>query len=797
MPPRLNKRQQRELEELEALGGKPGVEVHDESESDQEPAPKVQQGGKLMAGDDNDSDDEDIDQTKPSKSRKSKKKKKKAVVDSPKPETPKPPQPTSTPKAAAPTPSTSKKSLKKARAKEKKAANEELDQALAELSLKYASSQNTTPQTVTGQTFSDLLSVSVQHLDSDAEMRKFFGSKVVQASKASSSGPQAGGAGSSRRHAPAVRSQLTRPQPTWWAAKGREGLRIRVLTEDEVDAKLKRHGWEAVPQEKWWTVEYSKRYKSLTKVFMGTVYSGDPQGFWDLLSRSPWHADTLLQVSEVYRHREEYAPAFDFVDRALFTYERAFVGAFNFTSGVNRLEFDLVENRPFYLAVHRQVADLHRRGCVRTSFEFAKLLYSLDPWSDPHGALLHLDFLAIKSGMHQWLLDVYGLFDGKNSESRRINPSLLPGWAYARALALRVAGSDNYKSTAALKDALSDFPTVVPLLADKLEVSLQASVRAHPDFKIETGAIGLKPAESILHLLSHLYAQKSSILWKDHSSWFLETVTSTFPSSSLPSKLPITQRRKDFLSLYSNLEPRYSIYRHLIVLETNHRNLFPFIDVNLEQARGLVCDPMPPVTALNKYDNGYFEHVDDLMSFARRRTRRERELDERRLAQMVPDVNFRQQLQGFFNANPNFQDRFPGGILQFAQAIAQLPPDVLEDMMLAGAMNEGGEGGGGMPGGLLDIEDLNAAAPAPIMVQGEAPAWLGAAQGEGIDWDDEGEEQVEGENGDEDEEDEEDISPMPRAIRNILGRFWGRAPASEESSSEEEEEELLDNMGVD
>jgi hypothetical protein len=79
-----------------------------------------------------------------------------------------------------------------------------------------------------------------------------------------------------------------------------------------------------------------------------------------------------LQVSEVYRHREgkiivlpamvsiadhcvEYAPAFDFVDRALFTYERAFVGAFNFTSGV-RLEFDCVENRTFYLAVHGQVA---------------------------------------------------------------------------------------------------------------------------------------------------------------------------------------------------------------------------------------------------------------------------------------------------------------------------------------------------------------------------------------------------------------------------------------------------------
>lgn len=74
-------------------------------------------------------------------------------------------------------------------------------------------------------------------------------------------------------------------------------------------------------QEKWWTVEYSKKYTSITKAFMGTVLSGgthvlrikkylpdylelDPQGFWDLLGALPWHADTLLQISEVYRHRE-------------------------------------------------------------------------------------------------------------------------------------------------------------------------------------------------------------------------------------------------------------------------------------------------------------------------------------------------------------------------------------------------------------------------------------------------------------------------------------------------------------
>lgn len=138
---------------------------------------------------------------------------------------------------------------------------------------RYGNTQNMSQVTVTGQTFADLLSVSVQHLDSEAEMRKFFGSKIVQANQDASSA-----AGPSRRKAAAIRSQLTRPQATWWSAKGREGLSIRLLTDGEVDDKLERHGWDPMAQEKWWTVEYSKRYKSLTKVFMGTVLSGGEYG---------------------------------------------------------------------------------------------------------------------------------------------------------------------------------------------------------------------------------------------------------------------------------------------------------------------------------------------------------------------------------------------------------------------------------------------------------------------------------------------------------------------------------------
>ena len=153
------------------------------------------------------------------------------------------------------------------------------------------------------------------------------------------------------------------------------------------------------------------------------------------------------------------------------------MGAFTFTNGLNRLDFDWVENRPFFLALHRYVmyagstptrhhkrifsspcsSDLQRRGVYRTAFEFARLLLSLDPWSDPHGAYLHLDFLAIKSGMHSWLLSFFNIFSpvvsktpppSEEPEEPRSNHApvcAFPGWAYARALAFRAQG-DGHES---------------------------------------------------------------------------------------------------------------------------------------------------------------------------------------------------------------------------------------------------------------------------------------------------------------------------------------------------------------
>ena len=45
--------------------------------------------------------------------------------------------------------------------------------------------------------------------------------------------------------------------------------------------------------------------------------------------------------------------------------------------------------------------------------------------------------------MHQWLLDIFDVFTERanssgNEQDTRLDPTILPGWAYARALAFRM-----------------------------------------------------------------------------------------------------------------------------------------------------------------------------------------------------------------------------------------------------------------------------------------------------------------------------------------------------------------------
>jgi hypothetical protein len=87
---------------------------------------------------------------------------------------------------------------------------------------------------------------------------------------------------------------------------------------------------------------------------------------------------------------------------------------------------------------------MQRRGCNRTAFEYARLLLTLDPFTDPHGALLHLDYLAPRSGMNQFLLDLWDASEeanqdealGPDDDGVRIDVRCFPGMSYGRAAVL-------------------------------------------------------------------------------------------------------------------------------------------------------------------------------------------------------------------------------------------------------------------------------------------------------------------------------------------------------------------------
>ena len=109
-------------------------------------------------------------------------------------------------------------------------------------------------------------------------------------------------------------------------------------------------------------------------------------------------------------------------------------------------------------------------------------------------------------------------------------------------------------------------------------------------------------------------------------------------------------------------------------------------------------------------------------------------------------------IKAFFEAHPHFAQRFPGGILQFAQMAGQLPPDVLEDLMLVEAVNAPD---GVIPGGLDNVRDDDEENVFEVNFdQREGPLpQLGAAARENEVEGEDGHDQPEDEN-----EEEEDIS---------------------------------------
>ncbi|SPO31369.1 uncharacterized protein UTRI_06499 [Ustilago trichophora] len=606
------------------------------------------------------------------------------------------------------------------------------------------------------------LSLDPRNLDPAIELRRQFGSAAIKAyqSEASSSTGRATSGARARAQANnpnlKVRSLLCTPKDYWLPIS----RSFTGMSMDVVDSPT--HGRICA----W---KHSKAYRQVQMQFLQAVRSYDPNALMALLRVYPYHIDTLLQLSEYSRHQGDLGQAADFNDRALFALERCASPYFtsclsSTTSGPPLVNFNKIENRAFYLAIHRNIGFLGRRGTWRTALEWSKLLLGLgQDGEDHHAALLWIDFLAIKSRQHRWLLDLIQRLDEQRSRASNavshVDELSVPartlidstdkepagegdrysgtldwclGLAYSRALAFRAIEKEegdktHIRSNAALRLAIARFPAVVPLLCNKAGVELPSKIAGHPMFQLESRFSSSK--DTLPDLLTHIYVLRSESLWKEpgFGEWLRSTAMSL--SDALIADFDLGNKRQTQPGVASH-NTRQGIYRHILVSDvpdTVRQQLIAYLPPSItgssEQMDAFdsvppTCSPLPAsaseadveVESVTRYNDEYFAPIMAEISSSRSSGQRGGGGAGEGGAGMMQAFRRALQglggLQGWDAAMENMDDETRGDlmaqVMQMAQAAQQdgMPGGFGEELEGAeGGQEDGGNGGGGGGGG--------------------------------------------------------------------------------------------------
>ncbi|KAJ3300400.1 Transcription factor 25 [Borealophlyctis nickersoniae] len=377
---------------------------------------------------------------------------------------------------------------------------DEIERTLKELNEKFGDLGNASASQQEGDGSSaayggkPLLGVDGKMLDADAEMKRMFGSRVVDEEI------------KRKNYVRMPKKPLLATPRDTWPRMSKTGLSMDLF--DSKDGIS------------YFTFVHSKSYQEIQKRFLDCISTHDPNTISHLQHMYPYHIDSLSQLSEICKHSNEIAMAAELIERALFAFERAFHSMFNLATGKCRLPYLRFENRAMHLVVFRHIGYVARRGCWRTSFEFTKLLLSLDPDNDPLGALLMIDHYALRAKELRWLRRLWEEW----GEEKRLD--MLPNMAYSIALAEweleNEEGKDHARSSRMLQKAIAYFPSVVLAIYEKCAAS-DPAVAGSGFF-----TLGGTESENALKLLLDLYVERNHPLWKvpEVLSWLRENVGS-------------------------------------------------------------------------------------------------------------------------------------------------------------------------------------------------------------------------------------------------------------------------------
>lgn len=292
---------------------------------------------------------------------------------------------------------------------------DEIDAALASLSMKSQDGSYAMTNVRQDDSKLDLcrlLAIESKHLNAMNEMKRLFGNIMTEDDTPSPDrrrgrGPQTLDLGSAltARYSPlskgqglsglALRRNVFISGKEEWPKAPSGGLGMEIEEKDKDSIKHYRF-------------VHNTAYQDVQQQFESCVESMDPQRMISMLQFNPYHISTLLQVSDIAKHQGDHSVSGDLLERALFSFGRSVQSSFSnaLAEGKARLDFRRPENREFWLAAWRYMANLGQRGTWRTAYEWAKLLLSLDPEGDPYAIMMVIDQLALRGGQSEHFLEM-------------------------------------------------------------------------------------------------------------------------------------------------------------------------------------------------------------------------------------------------------------------------------------------------------------------------------------------------------------------------------------------------------
>ncbi|KAH7030456.1 transcriptional repressor TCF25-domain-containing protein [Macrophomina phaseolina] len=580
MSARALRKLQRELEEKKQLEQLAAENEDDESE-DELPAvrpAKASMFAMLGAGEDDDDDDDDDGQDE---------------GDKQEPEEPAESRDDSEEEAPKPKASSAKRKKKKKKGKAAKQATDtptkdqsgtseldEIDLALQSLRVgkveDQAKSADESAADIAAQELYKLLAVETQSLHAQNEMRKLFGRAALENRMDNEpAGGRRRGRGAQQLGLAQAVAARNMPGGQGLASLG---LRRNIFIQGKEEwprATSGGLGMEIVEKRTDGTVEYrfihSTTYQDVQRQFESCVASMDPNRLVQLLQFNPYHISTLLQVSEIAKQERDHATSGDLLERALFSFGRSVHSTFsnNLSQGKARLDFRRPENREFWLAAWRYIANLGMRSTWRTVYEWAKLLLSLDPENDPYCVRLILDQFAVRGRQQRDFLDLSQNAFFKSKWADLPNVQLSSGL-------LHVQANERGKGQQKLYTAIGKYPWVAARLFQELEIN-----------DIPPGIWGKQPRTPYEHLLTELYVIRAKDIWNTpEAKNLLVEVASAVQASRMedPAEASITR----------------DMARHTIL--TDNPALIGAVPRSLTSQVQSTSDPLPPSNNLASYD---------------------------------------------------------------------------------------------------------------------------------------------------------------------------------------------------